>query len=118
MSDKKVAILLSTYNGEKFLPKLLASLKEQSYNNIELFIRDDGSRDNTVDLIKSTEFPFPVHIIEGENLGFCKSFITLLNMSDADYFSFADQDDFWYNDKVEKAVDWLNSQDNSLPLRL
>ena len=51
MDDKKVAVLLSTYNGEKYLREQLDSIENQTYKNIQIVIRDDGSHDNTVEII-------------------------------------------------------------------
>lgn len=116
MSSKKVAILLSTYNGEKYLPELLDSICKQTYENIELIIRDDGSADETISCIENREYPFPIQVFNGDNLGFCKSFISLLETANADYYSFADQDDIWYPEKIEKAVEWLETQQETEPL--
>ena len=52
MADKKVAIIMSTYNGEPFIRQQLDSILNQTYKNIELVVRDDGSKDKTVEIIK------------------------------------------------------------------
>ena len=52
MDDKKVAVLLSTYNGEKYVAEQIKSILEQTYKNILLVVRDDGSKDNTVNIVK------------------------------------------------------------------
>ena len=52
MKEKKVAVLLSAYNGEKYIAEQLDSILNQSYKNIKIFIRDDGSKDNTINIIK------------------------------------------------------------------
>ena len=52
MENKKVAILMSTYNGERYLTEQVDSLLSQTYENIEIYIRDDGSKDGTVEIIK------------------------------------------------------------------
>ena len=52
MSDKKVAVIMSTYNGEKFIKEQLDSILNQTYKNIEIIVRDDGSKDGTVQIIK------------------------------------------------------------------
>ena len=84
--DKKVAILLSTYNGEKYLKEQLDSILAQTYTNFELIIRDDGSKDNTVKIIKEyiEKTDKEITLIEGKNLGFIKSFFDLLKRGDAD----------------------------------
>ena len=52
MNDKKVAVIMSTYNGERFVAEQLDSILNQTYSNIEIVVRDDGSKDNTVNIIK------------------------------------------------------------------
>lgn len=106
----KVNILLSTYNGERFIVELLDSLFKQSYSNITLYIRDDGSTDNTVSLIES----FLVHnksvtFTTGNNIGVISSFLKLLATSGepGDLYAFCDQDDVWKPEKIARAVDQI-----------
>lgn len=115
--DKKVAILLSTYNGEKYLKEQLDSILAQTYTNFELIIRDDGSKDNTVKIIKEyiEKTDKEITLIEGKNLGFIKSFFDLLKRGDADYYAYADQDDIWIPNKIELAVNSLNKLDDRVP---
>lgn len=115
--DKKVAILLSTYNGEKYVKEQIDSILEQTYHNIKILIRDDGSLDNTVSILKQYEKEKRVQLHLGSNVGFIKSFIELLNMEEeAYYYAFADQDDIWKKDKIQKAIEELEKQDNDIPL--
>ena len=100
-----IAILLSTYNGAKFLKQQLDSLFAQSYTSFKLFVRDDGSQDNTLDILQSYDVKqLPLNT----NIGIINSFVTLLNYtikkSEFDYFMFCDQDDVWCADKVEKTL--------------
>ena len=75
MDDKKVAVLLSTYNGEKYLREQLDSIENQTYKNIQIVIRDDGSHDNTVEIINEYSKKYGnVKFIHGKNKGFIKSF--------------------------------------------
>lgn len=115
--DKKVAIVLSTYNGEKYLREQIDSILNQTYKNFELIVRDDGSKDSTVAIIKEyiEKSDKEITLIEGKNLGFIKSFFDLLKRADADYYSFADQDDIWMPNKIELAVNSLNKLDNTKP---
>jgi rhamnosyltransferase len=115
--EKKVAILLSTYNGEKYLREQLDSILNQTYTNFELIVRDDGSKDNTVGIVKEyiEKSDKEIVLVEGKNLGFIKSFFDLLKRADADYYSFADQDDIWLPNKIELAVKSLNKLDNTKP---
>lgn len=101
----KIIILLSTYNGEKYLKEQLDSLFSQTYQNFKIIARDDGNIDNTIEILKS----YNIKILDSkENLGAKRSFADLLNYavvnSDGEYFMFCDQDDVWKNDKVEKTL--------------
>ena len=114
--DKKVAVLISTYNGEKYLEEQLNSILNQTYKNIEIVIRDDGSKDSTINIIKKYQEKYDNIILkEGTNVGFIKSFFQLLAFANADYYAFCDQDDSWLENKIELAVRALNEVDNSKP---
>lgn len=125
-SCPKVNILLSTYNGEKYLALQLDSLLAQTYKNITIYIRDDGSKDNTLSILdsycqKTLSSQGPKIVLldnpEGKNLGYMESFWTLLRESDsADYYAFCDQDDFWFPEKVEFGVKTLEKESTALPL--
>ncbi len=112
MLDKKVMVLMSTYNGQKYLIQQLESLYRQTYSNISVLVRDDGSTDDTIKILRSWEEKTNgwLKLIIGDNVGPCKSFWELLNRAeDADYYAFCDQDDYWEEDKIEKAVMKLES---------
>ena len=116
MEEKKVAVLLSTYNGSKYVEEQINSILNQTYSNLVLVIRDDGSKDNTVDVIKTTfEGNEKIKIYEGENKGFIKSFFELLKLEQADYYAYADQDDIWLPNKISLAVESLSNLDDSMP---
>lgn len=114
--EKKVAVVMSTYNGAKYVKEQIDSILNQTYKNIELVIRDDGSSDNTVKIIEGYQKKYTnIKLITGKNLGFIKSFFELLRLAEADYYSYADQDDVWMPNKIELAVKELNKLDNSKP---
>ena len=104
--SKKVVILLSTYNGEKYLREQIDSILNQSYQNFELVVRDDGSKDSTVEIVKEymEKSDKEITLMVGKNLGFIKSFFELLKHSDADYFSFADQTTRSSNSRIFYAI--------------
>lgn len=105
---KKVQILMSTYNGQTYLQKQIESILGQTYSNIELLIRDDGSKDQTVEILKKYEQQYKnIKVFYEKNIGVTASFFSLLNESDADYIAFADQDDIWLPQKIEMAVEKL-----------
>lgn len=108
MEKEKVQILMSTYNGERFLREQIDSLLKQTYQNIEILIRDDGSKDRTPEILKEYQQNYPnIQVYLEENAGVNESFFELLRKSDADYVAFCDQDDVWLEEKVQKAVEKL-----------
>ncbi len=106
---KKVLILLSTYNGEKYLPELIKSLLNQKGIYLNILIRDDGSRDGTVAYLKEIKDNRVEYYI-GENKRAVGSFLELIQKvpSEYDYYAFCDQDDVWQEDKVVTAVNKLS----------
>lgn len=107
-----VAVLMSTYNGEKFLREQLESIFTQEDVEILLIVRDDGSTDSTIEILN--EFS-GIQIIESENVGCEESFKKLLYMPiDADYYAFSDQDDVWYPRKLISAINNLKQHDSDL----
>lgn len=109
----KVVVLLSTYNGEAYVKQQLDSILEQTYENIQILVRDDGSKDDTLSILKEYEKQDNVSVILGENIGFVDSFMELLKQSPhAQYYAFADQDDVWEKDKIERAVSILEKQED------
>ena len=107
---------MSTYNGEEFVAEQMDSILNQTYKNIEIVVRDDGSKDSTTKIIKEYQKKYKnIKLYEGENLGFIKSFFELLKLVEADYYAYADQDDIWIENKIELAVNSLNKLDDSKP---
>ena len=105
---KKVQILMSTYNGEDYIREQLDSILAQSYPDVDILIRDDGSKDDTFVILKEYEERHSnIKAFQGENLGINKSFFELLKKSQGDYIGFCDQDDYWLPEKIEKAVQQL-----------
>lgn len=113
-----VDILMSTYNGEEFLREQLESILGQTYTDWHLFVRDDGSSDDTVAILHDYEARYPDRISlcpdDLHNLGAMRSFERLLAMSKGDYIFFADQDDVWKPNKVEKMMSAIRKEEASL----
>lgn len=116
----KVNILMSTYNGQQFLAEQIRSIQEQSYADWTLFIRDDGSSDNTKEILKDFERQDSrIHIIDSDksdNLGVIKSFHKLVNHDRADFYFFSDQDDVWLPNKLELSLKEAQNYPADLPL--
>ncbi|MCR5376622.1 MAG: glycosyltransferase family 2 protein [Lachnospiraceae bacterium] len=115
-----VAVLMSTYNGEKYIRDQLDSIFSQENVSVKLIVRDDGSSDGTVGIVKEYVEKYPVELIlDGENVRPGESFMRLVyqsaEMPDVDYYAFADQDDIWLPDKLRTAVDAIAEGEASIP---
>jgi glycosyltransferase involved in cell wall biosynthesis len=119
-SPKHVAVLMCTYNGERFLAEQLASIGRQSHENWLVAVSDDGSTDNTLEIIQSFRERWGLEKItafQGPKRGFAANFLTLAcNQSiHADFFAWADQDDIWLENKLEAALNWLQTVPPEIP---
>jgi glycosyltransferase, family 2 len=115
--NPKIEILLATYNGEKYVGEQIDSIINQTYRNWILLIRDDNSKDNTLEILKEYEKKDNrIKVIEDKkgNLGFVKNFEELLNNSKEDWVMFSDQDDYWLENKIEKYVAILNTSSEDI----
>jgi len=108
--------LLSTYNGSKFLKQQIDSLYKQTYPNIKILVRDDGSTDATRELLAVEQTKGTIELLEGHtNLGVTLSFFELLRQAaqtDTEYVAFCDQDDVWLPNKIERAISALSTLSN------
>lgn len=115
-----INILLSTYNGERFLAEQIQSIQRQTVKDWTLLIRDDGSTDGTQNIIRTfvKEDKRIQWINEGqtENLGVIKNFYTLLKHQKADVYFFSDQDDIWLDNKLEVTLLEAQKYDMAAPL--
>lgn len=113
-----VVILMSTYNGEKYLKEQLNSLVQQELKPTKILIRDDGSKDSTLDILKyyADNYKF-IEYYQGKNIGPVKSFFELINKAEGyDYYALCDQDDVWMKDKLKVAIDALEKEKKNIPL--
>lgn len=114
-----VQVLLSTYNGEKYLKKQIESILEQDNVNCNIVVRDDGSTDGTKEVLEEciNLYPEKIKYYLCENLGYKKSFLKLLEYAkEADYYAFSDQDDIWDKDKISCAIDKLKNLNEKVKL--
>lgn len=101
---KQVLVLLSTYNGEKYLKAQIDSIFQNTNYDINILIRDDGSNDKTINIIENINDK-RINYYSGDNLGAAMSFIDLVNNApDADYYAYSDQDDVWKKGKLDNAI--------------
>lgn len=107
-----VSILMSTYNGAPFLKTQIDSILCQTYTGFSLIIRDDGSCDDTLEILNAYDDP-RITVIQGDNLGPADSFFSLLREApEADYLFFSDQDDVWYPYKLECMLSQIKAYDD------
>ena len=113
----KVAVIVSTYNGEKYINEQIESILNQKAVEVEVFIRDDGSTDGTRDTLRLFQSEYDnVHIECGTNLGYPRSFFSkLFEVGEYDYYSFSDQDDYWEEDKLYSAYNKLKDVPKEKP---
>lgn len=113
-----VDILMATYNGEQYIEQQIDSIIVQSYADWRLFIRDDGSKDNTVDIVRQyTLIDKRIALVEDDlgNLGVSENFAALIEHSKSQYMMFADQDDVWFKDKIEVSIAAIQNIENQNP---
>lgn len=115
---KKITVLMSTYNGEKYIREQLDSIFSQKDVDINLLIRDDGSTDSTLEILRSYQRNHQNMdvIYDGENVKPCLSFLRLIKMAvETDYYALADQDDIWDDDKLCIAINMLETFPTNVP---
>lgn len=102
----KIAVLMSTYNGEKYLKEQIDSILNQKGDfSLSLIVRDDGSTDGTVHLLNEYQQKGLLFWYSGENKKPALSFIDLIYKNKGyDFYAFSDQDDYWYEDKIENGI--------------
>lgn len=115
----KIQVLMSSYNGEKYIEEQIESILNQEGVELSLLIRDDGSKDGTRRILEQVQKnDTRVKCVFEENIGVKKSFLKLVQMADpsADYYAFSDQDDIWLNEKMAVAVSMLQKENPDNPL--
>lgn len=106
----EVAVLMSTYNGEKYLREQVKSIFQQEQVKVSLYVRDDGSTDNTIKIINELQKEYDnIFLIKGENIGWRRSFRYLIDNvpTKYEYYAFSDQDDFWLKRKLIRAIELM-----------
>lgn len=116
MSMEKVIVLLSTYNGEKYLAEQLESLVAQKDVDVEILVRDDGSKDGTIAMLDEWQERGALSWYTSANLGPGRSFIHLLQTAKpGNYYAFCDQDDVWMAEKLRLTMDKMNAVEADNP---
>ncbi len=117
-----VAVILATYNGEKYLEDQIGSILNQKDVSVQIFARDDGSADQTLKILKKFANNYPnFHLLNNgitENKGIREGFIEILKWAisypdNFTYFAFSDQDDFWLPEKLISAINEIKKSNNA-----
>ncbi|MDA4846563.1 glycosyltransferase family 2 protein [Hoeflea poritis] len=116
----KIAVLMGVYNGSRFLHEQLQSIGNQSVEQIDLWVSDDGSTDSSLAILNARKGEWSkgeFHIVDGPQSGFSENFRSLMRNDkiNADYVAFSDQDDIWDQDKLEVAIRALSRCDPDRP---
>ena len=112
---KTVSVVMATFNGALFLEKQMHSILQQSLMPVSIIICDDGSTDDTVNILKkfSNQYPIIKYFVNEERLGVIGNFKKAVSLaSDADFIALSDQDDIWFPDKLEKLCENLSVIDD------
>ena len=115
-----VAILLCTYNGQRYLNEQLDSVATQTYPYWRMWVSDDGSQDDTPSILteyRSKWLNGCLSIVQGPGRGFVANFLSLSCREEiqAEYYAFCDQDDVWEADKLQRALDYLQTVPADMP---
>lgn len=104
--NELISIAMCSYNGERFIKEQIDSIIAQTYTKFELIIVDDGSKDNTINIIKDYQLKDNrIKLFQNEkNLGFVKNFEKAISLCSGDFIALADQDDVWKKDKIEVFI--------------
>lgn len=103
---KTVTVIMSSYNGAKYIKRQIESIYRQKGVNINCFVRDDGSSDDTLYILSELQKQYiNLSFVSGENVGWERSFFLALRLAPhADYYAFADQDDIWFDTKIINGI--------------
>ncbi|MBR5662642.1 MAG: glycosyltransferase family 2 protein [Bacilli bacterium] len=109
-TDKLFSLIIPCYNSENYLPRLLNSINNQTYKNLEIILINDGSSDNTKKIIQDfkKESIYKVIIINKKNEGLGAAINDGLKLVTGDYFSYINSDDIIFDDYVERYVNIFN----------
>lgn len=113
-SENLITVLMSSYNGERYIREQIDSILHQQEVNIKLFVRDDGSTDGTLQILQEYQEAGLLNFYTGKNLKPARSFMQLLkDAPQADYYAFSDQDDYWKPTKLNQAIKRLKLSTNT-----
>lgn len=119
-NEQQIAVLLATYNGARFIREQLESLFRQTLQQFHLYIRDDGSADDTLKIVEEfvSKYPNRITVVEDAKAhrGAAGSFMYLLQQVNSSYYMFCDQDDVWLESKIEDTFNHILGFNQQIPV--
>jgi len=109
MNSLTFSVLMPVYNGERFLREAIESILNQTYTSFEFIIIDDGSTDQSDQIIKSFSDPRIRYYKNTENLGISKTLNKGIDLAAAEYIARMDSDDISYPDRLQKQYDFIQA---------
>ena len=103
----KVSVIIPNHNYAKYLPQAIESVLNQTYENIEIIVVNNGSTDNSMSVL--SEYVGKINVIDQPNLGQSGARNSGLNTSSGEFIAFLDADDYWEKEKLEKQCNLLNA---------
>lgn len=114
--QKKVSLVIPVYNAENYLDRCIDSIISQTYKNIEVIFIDDGSKDNSWEILKSYKLRYPdvIYSYHQENMGVSKTRNKGIQLATGDYIMFMDNDDYIDSNYIEVFVSEIRKKDYDL----
>lgn len=109
-----VSVLVPSYNHEKYIVETIESIINQTYKNIELIVIDDGSKDNSILILKKLQKLYNFTLVSRENKGLCETLNEAILMASGKYIAVCASDDIYLEHKIEKQVDFMENNDFAL----
>lgn len=117
MTNSLVSVIIPAYNAEAFIDQTLNSVLKQTYQDFEIIVVDDGSRDRTAEIVESyARCDRRIRLLRQENSGVAAARNLAIQASNGEYISPIDADDVWYPEKLEKQVRCLEASDETVGL--
>jgi alpha-1,3-rhamnosyltransferase len=107
-----VSIIIPSYNHSKYITETIESILGQTYDNFELIVIDDGSQDNSIEIIEKLRLNNKFIFIKRENKGLCETLNEGINLSRGKYIAICASDDIYLKDKIKLQVDFLETNPN------
>ena len=113
-----ISVIITSYNYEKYIPKTLDSVLEQTYKNYEVIIVDDGSKDNSIEIIKRYTNKYKNFYLytheNNQNKGLVESIKLAISKAKGDYIAFLESDDYWHKNNLLEKIKIINKYDDAL----